>query len=67
MYCFMSWGLRGAPWGRRACRTPKGEIDYALVDCLNYHDADRVYRKYGLEDTLTGDLFYRARQGPASR
>jgi len=29
---------------------------------MNYHYADRVYRKYGLEDSLTDDLFDRVRQ-----
>jgi hypothetical protein len=29
---------------------------------MNYHYADGLYRKYGLEDTLTDDYFYRIRQ-----
>jgi hypothetical protein len=28
---------------------------------MNYHYADWVYRKYGLEDALTDDFFYRTR------
>ena len=44
----------------------KGKIDYALIDRMNYHYADWVYRKYGLEDTLTDDFFKRMRQELAS-
>ena len=31
----------------------KGKIDYLLIDRMNYHYADWVYRKYNLEDKLT--------------
>jgi len=44
----------------------KGKIDYSLIDRMNYHYADWVYRKYGLEDTLTDDFFYRTREALAS-
>lgn len=44
----------------------KGKIDYTLIDRMNYHYADWVYRKYGLEDKLTDDFFYRTRQELAS-
>jgi DNA repair photolyase len=40
----------------------KGKIDYLLIDRMNYHYADGLYRKYGLEDMLTDDYFYRIRQ-----
>jgi len=40
----------------------KGKIDYLLIDRMNYHYADGLYRKYGLEDTLTDDYFFRTRQ-----
>jgi DNA repair photolyase len=40
----------------------KGKIDYVLVDRMNYHYADWVYRKYGMEETLTDDFFERTRQ-----
>jgi DNA repair photolyase len=40
----------------------KGKIDYVLIDRMNYHYADWVYRKYGLENNLTDDFFYRTRQ-----
>ena len=44
----------------------KGKIDYALIDRMNYHYADWVYRKYGLEDKATDDFFYRVREELAS-
>jgi DNA repair photolyase len=34
-----------------------GKVDYILVDRMNYHYADWVYRKYGLEDKLTDEYF----------
>jgi uncharacterized Fe-S cluster-containing radical SAM superfamily protein len=40
----------------------KGKVDYILIDRMNYHYADWVYRKYGLEDTLTNDFFERTRE-----
>ena len=36
-----------------------GKIDHVILDRMNYHYADRVYRKYGLEDKLTDDYFSR--------
>jgi DNA repair photolyase len=39
-----------------------GKVDYVLVDRMNYHYADWVYRQYGLEDKLSDDIFYRVRQ-----
>jgi DNA repair photolyase len=40
----------------------KGKIDHLLIDRMNYHYADRVYRKYGLIDKLSDEYFYRTRQ-----
>lgn len=40
----------------------KGKINYLLFDRMNYHYADWVYRKYGLEDKLTDDFFYQMQQ-----
>jgi len=37
----------------------KGKVDYVLVDRMNYHYADWVYRKYGLEDKLADGFFHR--------
>lgn len=36
-----------------------GKVDYVIIDRLNYHYADRFYRKYGLEDKMTDDFFRR--------
>jgi len=44
----------------------KGKIDYVIIDRMNYHYADWVYRKYGLEDKLSDDYYYRVRQELAS-
>ena len=44
----------------------RGKIDYVLIDRMNYHYADRIYRKYGLEDNLTDEFFYRTRDILAS-
>jgi DNA repair photolyase len=40
----------------------KGKVDYVMVDRMNYHYADRVYRKYGLFEKLSDDYFYQIRQ-----
>lgn len=34
-----------------------GKVDHVIVDRMNYHHADWVYRKYGLEDKLTDEYF----------
>ena len=44
----------------------KGKVDYLLIDRMNYHYADWVYKKYGLEDKLTDEYFYRTKQALAS-
>jgi DNA repair photolyase len=44
----------------------KGKIDYVIIDRMNYNYADWVYRKYGLEDKLSDDYYYRMRQELAS-
>ncbi len=36
-----------------------GKIDYVIFDRMNYNHADWVYRKYGLQDKMTNDFFYR--------
>ncbi len=35
----------------------KGKVDYVLVDRMNYHYADWIFRKYHLEDKLSDDFF----------
>ena len=44
----------------------RGKVDYVLIDRMNYHYADWVYRKYGLEDRLTSDFFQRTSRELAS-
>jgi DNA repair photolyase len=36
-----------------------GKVDYIIVDRMNYHHADWVYKKYGLNQGLSDDFFYR--------
>jgi DNA repair photolyase len=36
-----------------------GKVDYVRLDRMNYHYADWVYRRYGLEDKLTDEYFDR--------
>ena len=36
-----------------------GKADYILVDRMNYHYTDWIYRKYGMEDKLTNGFFQR--------
>ncbi len=40
----------------------KGKIDYVLIDRMNYHYADHVYREHGLTAYLADDYFRRIRQ-----
>jgi DNA repair photolyase len=35
----------------------EGKVDYIIIDRMNYHYADWIYRKYRLEDKLTDDYF----------
>jgi DNA repair photolyase len=37
----------------------KEKVDYIIVDRMNYHYADWIYKKYKLEDKLTDDFFQR--------
>ena len=34
-----------------------GKVNYVMLDRMNYHYADWVYRKYSLEDKMTDDYF----------
>ncbi len=38
------------------------KIDYVILDRMNYHYADWVYLKYGLEDKMTDSFFHRIEQ-----
>jgi len=33
------------------------KVDYVLIDKMNYHHADWVYKKYGLEEAMTDKFF----------
>ncbi len=36
-----------------------GKVDYVLVDRMNYHYADWIYRKHTMLDKLTDEFFRR--------
>lgn len=36
-----------------------GKVDYILVDKMNYHYSDWVYRRYELEGAMGDDFFFR--------
>jgi DNA repair photolyase len=38
-----------------------GKVDTVIVDRMNYHYADWVYRKYGLDEKMSDDYFERLR------
>jgi DNA repair photolyase len=38
----------------------KGKVDHILVDRMNYHYADWIYKKYRLEENLTDEYFMKA-------
>ncbi|HUH66318.1 MAG TPA: radical SAM protein [Syntrophales bacterium] len=35
----------------------KGKVDYVIIDRLNYHYADRTYKKHGIEWAMEEDFF----------
>jgi DNA repair photolyase len=39
-----------------------GKVDYVMLDRMNYHYGDWVYRKYGLEDKMTDEYFAQVEQ-----
>jgi hypothetical protein len=39
-----------------------GKIDHVILDRMNYHHADWVYRKYNLMDKLSDGYFYLTEQ-----
>jgi DNA repair photolyase len=43
-----------------------GKVDHVIVDRMNYHYADWVYRKYGLDDRMTDDYFHTTERTLAS-
>ena len=44
----------------------EGKVNYIIVDRMNYHYADWIYKKYGLEDKLSDDFFQRTSQSIAN-
>jgi DNA repair photolyase len=45
------------PGSEPLAKALEGKVDYILVDRLNYNYAHRVYKKYGLQDSLS-DYFF---------
>ena len=43
-----------------------GKVDHVLIDRMNYHHADWVYRKYGLDDKMTDQYFCKTERVLAS-
>ncbi len=39
-----------------------GKVDSVILDRMNYHHADWVYRKYGLMDKMSDEFFIQAKQ-----
>jgi hypothetical protein len=48
------------PGAENLMKLLSGTVDYILVDRMNYHYADFIYRKYRLEEKLAGEYFSRA-------
>jgi DNA repair photolyase len=36
-----------------------GKVDYVLIDRMNYHYSDWIYRRYNFEAAMSDDFFYR--------
>jgi DNA repair photolyase len=45
------------PEAEYLAETLAGKVDYVLLDRMNYHYGDWVYRKFGLEDKMTDEYF----------
>ena len=39
-----------------------GKVDYVLIDRMNYHYADWVYKKYRLEGAMSDSFFFQKRR-----
>lgn len=44
----------------------RGKVDHVLIDRINWHYADWVYRRYGLEFAMTEDFFIAKKEEFAS-
>jgi DNA repair photolyase len=40
----------------------RGKVDYVLVDRMNYHYADHVYKKHKLEHAMSDNFFYKKKE-----
>ena len=45
------------PGAENLVKLLSGSVDYILVDRMNYHYADFIYRKHRLEEKLAGEYF----------
>ncbi|MCL0048161.1 radical SAM protein [Dehalococcoidia bacterium] len=45
------------PQAEELAASLRGKVDYILIDRMNYHYADWVYRKHNLESTMGDDIF----------
>ncbi len=43
-----------------------GKVDYVLMDAMNYHYADGIYRRHGLQAALTDEFYQSTAQGIAA-
>lgn len=50
------------PKARELVRRLRGKVDYVLVDKMNYHHADHIYRKHGMEYALTYEHLIKNKQ-----
>jgi hypothetical protein len=48
------------PGAEDLARLLAGKVDQVILDRMNYHHADWVYRKHGLLDKLSPDFFDQA-------
>jgi len=47
------------PGAEELAKLLEGRVDHVILDRMNYHYADWVYRKYGLEDKRSPEYFSR--------
>jgi len=45
------------PEAEKLVQLVSGKVDYVRIDRMNYHYADWIYRKYGLEYAMTDEFF----------
>jgi DNA repair photolyase len=54
------------PGAESLAETLAGKIDFVILDRMNYHHADWVYRKHGLQDKQTDAYFARTEHALSS-